>query len=139
MSLITSGSASDFLAFKPGPTSADTSTAATGPYHSVVGARQICGVISLATVLQGSTVTVRLMQATSAGGADSKLLKEVEVVIPADDPAVSIPYTLSVNASASDLDQNGFNFVAVQIETSVEDLAGSGLLVLGGLRFNPAV
>ena len=134
---ITHGKATDFVAFKAGPTTADASTAATGPYHSISGARQFSGVASVPAVLQGSTVTVRLLQATAAGGTGSKLLAETEVVIPEDDPAITAPYTVTVNAVDSALDDaGGVAFVAVEVETSVA-VAASGLLMLSGLRYSP--
>lgn len=139
MTFVTSGTASDHLAFKAGPTNADISTARTGPYHDISGARQFTGVVSIPAVTQGSEVIVRLLQASDSGGTGSKALAETTYTIPADSPPVSVNFTLSADAIDSDLDDaNGFGFVAVQIECD-EAVAGSGALVLSGLRYKPTV
>lgn len=57
------------------------------------------------------------------------------MVIEADSPPASVSYALAVSASDADLG-DGFTHVAVEVLCSAA-VAGSGALILDGLRFTP--
>lgn len=136
---ITSGKIGDYLATKAGPVNANISTARTGPYHSVAGARQFAGVLTAPSVTEGTELTVTLLQATDASGAGSKVLKTISVTRAAGSPPDTISDSIVVDALDTDLDQAGatpFTFVAVQVQADAA-IAGAGVLLLGGQRYRP--
>lgn len=125
------------IQFLPGPSNADISTARTGPYHDVSHARTLAGILTVASIAAGSTLTVTLMQATDADGSGAKVLRAAEVESDGDgeSPPGAALEVATVAANVEELDHaNGFTFVAVRVDTDAA-AAGAGVLALGGLRY----
>jgi hypothetical protein len=135
--MIGHGKINEQVQFLPGPSHSDISTARTGPYHDVSHARTLAGILTVASVAAGTTLTVTLMQATDANGSGAKVLRAVEVESEgtADSPPGNRPETATVAANVEELDHaNGFVFVAVRVDTDAA-AAGAGVLALGDLRY----
>lgn len=131
------GYINQFIQFLAGPSNADISTARTGPYHDVSHARTLLGILTVASIAAGSTLTVTLLQATDANGTSAKDLAEATVETDGDgeSPAGAALEVLTVAANVEELDHaNGFTFVAVKVDTSAA-AAGAGVLALGDLRY----
>ena len=112
----------------------DITTARTGTYVSVAGHRRIQAIAVTGNITAGQTVTIELMQATSAGGAGAKALG-APVVVTASSTA---PQKASIDARVDELDtNNGYGFVAVRLSSNNGTaVQGGAVLLLADGRFS---
>lgn len=106
----------------------------TGPYVPLDLHRQALAVLVTGEVAATKIVTLEILQATSAAGADAEVLKEVEV----EAPSGGAPLVLTANVRAEELD-TGFGFVAIRAKTdddAVDGVYASASWLLGDGRYS---
>ncbi|MFD1675413.1 hypothetical protein [Alicyclobacillus fodiniaquatilis] len=112
---------------------ADISATKTSAYFSMANYRRVLAVSNVASIAEGKTTTIQLMQATDDQGTGAKVLGDA-VTVNGAGAAVSA----TVEAFASDLD-DGFTCVAVQIVSTADSpIYGAALLLRGDGRYGTA-
>lgn len=123
------------------PSQALGSPSIVGTYAQFPNCRRLTCIMAIDEVLRGSTITVRLLQATDSSGTGAKALgSAVTVTVPTDgaSPTTSIAYTAAVEARIEELDQaNSYTFIAAQIDCSVAGTVGAAIWIESVMRHDP--
>lgn len=99
---------------------------ASGSFKTAVRARKIAGYASSADLTVGQTLTVQLLQATSAAGASAKVLGSAVTQTAAGTEAGQVKVEVSVDAMDS---AGGFTFVGLRVGSSANGKVGQGTLI----------
>lgn len=104
-----------------------TATVTGTVYVTAARARRIMGNATCAALTSAQTLTVQLMQATSAGGAGAKVLGGL---ITQTAPGGGALGNVSVEVATDSLDAaNNFTFVGLQVKASPAGKVGSGRIL----------